>query len=313
MNKKILFAFSLLFLLALSLGCIGGNKNSNNNAQATSGTLNATILINGVQRNNMVLVSEQNAQIGLKLKNNGNEPIENVTGRVLGCLNSSDAFTEEVLPHTQKYLSWDVKAPELGEGEKINCPTTIRICFDYTTKGYTDLVFVPEDYNEAPPSPSHTVSGDYLGINYKFGVARVMKQGDNEMNGEITINNIGDGWVDYINYTNGMSLNTLRKVNITLIGDNIAISKFGGLDQSELSNWLSNDKKTLILTADNTKEGYSYLTKLVQGKSLFLKLNINVTNPDSFQDGTKIYQLRTEINYGYCIDIATLDTTLSGR
>ncbi|MCD6575541.1 MAG: hypothetical protein J7K73_00065 [Nanoarchaeota archaeon] len=312
MNKKALLAFSLLFLLALTFGCIGGKKEEGSGEQGV-GTLNATILVNGVKTNTLNLVSNQNAQIGIKIKNTGVNPIENVTGRILGCLEAEDAYVDEILPNNQRYMSWDVRAPEMGEGERINCPTTIRICFDYNSKGYTDLVFIPGDYNDVPPSPSRYVSSDFLDIAYNFGVDRVIPDSDeNTLSGQIIIKNVGPGWVDYINYSNNLSLNTIRKINITLIGDNIEITKFGGLSKSELGDWLSDDGKSLVITSDNVGE-YKYLLKLIQGKELFLKMNIEPTNPAAFQESTKIYQLRTEINHGYCIDIATLDTTLRGR
>lgn len=311
MDKKILFAFSLLFLLALTFGCIGGSKEKE---KSNLGSINATILINGVESNKMNLVSNQNAQVGVKISNYGTGTIKNVTGKLLGCIGTKDAHADEILPNTQKYISWSVKAPELGQGESINCPTTIRLCFDYTSKGYINLIFLPENYTEAPPVASSTSSGDFLKFSYAFGINRITNEGDNEFSGNIYLKNIGPGWVDYATYSNGLAMNTIKNMTITIQGDNIEIIKFGSLNQSTLhkKGWLTSDNKNLTISAKDIGN-YKYLLKLIQGKELFLKLSMNVTNPTSFQDSTKIYNLRTEANYGYCIDIATIDTTLRGR
>ena len=311
MDRKALFAFFLLFLLVLTFGCIGETKEEKKN---NPGILNATILINGIESNKIDLVSYQNAQVGVKIINHGTEKITNVTGRLLGCLDTNDARVDEILPNTQKYMSWSVKAPELGQGEKINCPTTIRLCFDYTSKGYTDLVFLPENYADVPPVGSSTSAGDFLKFDYAFGTNRVTNEGNNEFSGNIYLRNVGPGWVDYATYSDGLAMNTIKNITITIIGDNIEIIKFGDLNQSTLNNngWLSDDNKNITISTDNIGN-YKYLLKLVQGKELFFKMSMNVTNPSEFQDSTKIYNLKTEANYGYCIDIATIDTTLKGR
>ena len=308
-----LFVFFLLFLLVLSFGCTGGSKEKPH--QQNTGSLNATVLVNGIQSDTLSLVSNQNAQIGVNLKNNGVRTLFNVTGRLLGCLEANDSNISEILPNTKNYLSWDVKAPEMGEGETMNCPTTIRICFNYTSKGYTDIVFVPENYNDIPPASSSTSSSDYFNFNYKFGVNRVINNSnDNTFSGEIYLKNIGPGWVDYVNYSNGLSMNMLRSINLTLIGDNLEIVKFGGLNQSTLQSngWLRNNNKTLNINSSNV-DSYGYLIKLIQGKELFDKMTLNVTNSHAFQDSTYIAGLKTEVNHGYCIDVATLNTQLSGR
>ena len=312
MDKK-LFIFFLLFFLVLSFGCTGGSKEKAK--QQNTGSLNATVLVNGVKSNTLSLVSEQNAQIGVNLKNNGVRPLFNVTGRLLGCLTSKDSSVAEILPNTKNYLSWGIKAPTMGEGESITCPTTIRICFDYISKGYTDIVFVPENYSDVPPSPSSTTSSDYFNFNYKFGVNRVINGGnDNTFSGEIYLKNTGSGWVDYVNYTDGLNINMLRSINLTLIGDNLEIVKFGGLNQSTLKNngWLRNNNKTLYIDSNNVSS-YGYLIKLIQGKELFDKMTLNVTDSNVFQHSTYIAGLRTEVNHGYCVDVATIDTHLNGR
>jgi hypothetical protein len=252
----------------------------------------------------------------VNLKNNGIRTMTNVTGKLLGCLDANDSHVDEILPNTKNYLNWDVKAPEMGEGETMNCPTTLRICFDYISKGYTDLIFLPENYSDVPPSPGSTSSSDYLNFGYKFGVNRVISgSNDNTFSGEIYIRNIGPGWVDYANYSNGLSMNTLRSINLTLVGDNLEIVKFGGLNQPTLHSkgWLTNNNKTLMITTSKNIENYGYLIKLIQGKELFDKITLNVTDSSAFQDNSYIASLKTEVNHGYCIDAATINTRLSGR
>jgi hypothetical protein len=313
--KKTLIAFSLLFLLALSFGCIGENNNAKN--QTTAGALNATVLVNGVETNKMSLVSGQNAQVGVKLLNNADVPLKNVKGRLISCLGVYDSKTNDIPPKSEAYMSWNVKAPSMGESEVITCPTTIRICFETTTKGYTDLVFIPENYTDVPPVAHSTSQGSFLMFIYKFGVARVIGNSENEISGNIYLRNTGNGWVDYITYpeNSGLGLNVIKNMTITLEGDNIEIQKFGSLNQTELldKEWLSSDKKTITITSGDVEGGYSYLLKLIQGKELFQKLTIGITNPKEFQDSTHIYRLKTEANYGYCINVAEIDTTISGR
>jgi len=40
---------------------------------------------------------------------------------------------------------------------------------------------------------------------------------------------------------------------------------------------------------------------------------LNVKNPDAFQDGLNVYTLNSEADYGYCVDVATINVELRGR
>ena len=307
-----IFVFFLMFLVAFSMGCIGGENKQKN----VTNSLNTQVLVNGIQTDKIHLVSGQSVQIGVKIKNEGNSKIENLTGRVLGCLSSGDRLPQkqELTPNSEVYLSWDIKAPQMGEGETINCPTTIRICFETETKGYTDLVFLPEDYSEEPPVAHKESFSDFLKFDYNFGVMRVIdstEEGKNTFSGNIYLTNVGNGWVDYISYKNNLNLNVLKELNVTLVGDNIKFTSFGGVKNIP-NNWISNNGKTLVITPSNVGD-YSYILRLIQGKELFEKVGFETTDSGKFQDSTHIYQLKTSAKYGYCIDVATLDTTLSGR
>ncbi|MCD6546974.1 MAG: hypothetical protein J7K22_00250 [Nanoarchaeota archaeon] len=321
MDKKI-FAFFLLFSLVLFLGCIGGNKEKKTE-EVSTGTLNATILINGKETNNLVLVSGQSAQIGLRLKNVGSRDIFNATGFLIGCLESEETDKYDIAPNGEQFFSWTVRAPVLGTSEIIKCPTTIRICFDSVSKGYTELIFIPETYNDVIPAPNYYSSGDFLKFTYNAGAMRVIC---NKTNGECNVadpsinnmviavytRNIGPGWVDYRKYSNGLAINTLKKLSFNLSGDNVEIIKFGELSKEQLDNWLSDDGKYLEIKASEAGD-YKYLLKLVQGKELYSRIVLNVKNPDAFQDGLNVYTLNSEADYGYCVDVATINVELRGR
>ncbi len=318
MDKKI-FGFFLLFSLVLFLGCIGGGEKPSSEEQVgivNKGTLNATILINGKPGDSITLLSSQSAQIGLTLKNSGLRTLGNVTGMLLGCLESDLDNPGDIEPKSAQYLSWTVTAPLLGTSEIIKCPTSIRICFDYDSSSYTELVFIPEDYREAPPAPNAATASDFFAFSYNFGVIRVLKSGLNEIVGQISIKNVGPGWVDYIRYQGtNLQIYTVKKLTIDISDiDGVEIVRYGELSQDKLieNGWLDDNKKVLTITEENAGN-YLYFLKMIQGKELVPRIVLNITNPELFQDSVNVYTMDVDVEHGYCIDMATINTEMRGR
>lgn len=309
--------FSLIFILGCNFPGGGGGSNvSAATGEVSKGTFNASILVNGMGTSTMSLLSEQSAQIGLQIKNIGSSDLKDVKALLIGCIEgkpNKDNITV-MYPNTADYLSWTVQAPPLSQSEVINCPLTIRICYDKNSSGYTELKFIPDQYTEAPEPANSFSDSDVLSISFNFPVIRVLNTSANDITGSLTITNIGPGWVDYSNYSvyPNLSINTIKSLTINLSANKVAITKLRDISGSDLSKWLSNGGKLLTLTTKNAGSDISLL-KLVQGKELYLPLRLNVTNASIYQSAPKTELLDVTIEHGYCLDIATIQTTLRGR
>ena len=314
MNKNF-FYFLLIFSLILILGCIDGGQQqqptSNESVgQFSKGTFSAKVIVNGQSTNMMTLLSQQSAQIGLQIQNVGGSDIKNVKAILVGCVEGNATKDKaNITAGGQDFFSWTVKAPSLSQSEIINCPTTIRVCYDRISRGYTELKFIPDAYVEAPEAPNSYSDSDVLATTFNIGVIRVLNNGPNEFSGAITISNIGRGWVDYVNYTDSLSINTLRKLAINISSQegslqNVLITKLRDLP--------INPTGTFVLEAASAGTSISLL-KLVQGNELYLPIRLNVTNAAAFQTAPITETLNVEIDHGYCLDLATIQVSLRGR
>jgi hypothetical protein len=332
MNKAF-FAFLILFLLVFVLGCInvggGGGQvgPATSSAKITKGILNATVLINGVETISVPLTSQQIAEIGVKLRNIGSDKITNVTGKMYGCLNDTtdgaNAKSAELRPNEETYLSWRLQAPTMGQSERLTCPVIMRICFDYITDGYTDIVTLPEDYSGVPPIANIYVTKDLLDMTFDIGTLRIINRADaNIVTGNLIISNIGPGWVDYVNYpaNSGLEMNKIRSINLTLASkDNgLFINEINEVKKSTLENagWLTSNGKTIMISSATTRVGntsYDYLLEMIGGKELRWRMTFDVKDPSVYQNETSLETLNVVVDHGYCIDIASIDAVLSGR
>jgi hypothetical protein len=307
--------FSLIFIL----GCIGsGQPTSTVNAssgEVSKGTFSAALLVNGKGTDTLTLLSEQSAQIGLQIQNKGGSDINNVKASLIGCINGVPTKDTNALmsPNSQDYFSWTVQAPTLSQSEIINCPLTIRICYDTTAQGYTDLNFIPDTYTGIPETPGTFSSSAVLGLTFDFPVIRVLTDGSNNVTGSLTITNIGPGWIDYSSYINNLTIYTLRSLAINITADKVKITKLRDLSESELkSGWVSNSGRTLNITTANAGDQISLL-KLIQGNSLYLPIRLTVTDSSIYQSAPKTETLNVFVAHGYCLDLATIQTSLRGR
>jgi hypothetical protein len=308
LNKNF-FYFLIIFSLILILGCIGGGQqqatSNETSGQFSKGTFSAKVIVNGQNTNMMTLLSQQSAQIGLQIQNVGGSDLKNVKAILVGCAEGVvHKDKANITAGGQDFFSWTVTAPSLSQSEIINCPTTIRVCYDRISRGYTELKFIPEDYLDTPEPPNSYSDSDVLATTFNIGVTRVLKNGPNDFSGAITISNIGPGWVDYVTYTEGLSINTLRKLTINISSPNVAITKL----RDEPGNYGS----TFVLDAATAGSKISLL-KLVQGNELYLPIRLNVTNANPYQSAPITETLNVEIDHGYCLDLATIQVTLRGR
>jgi hypothetical protein len=316
---KSLFVFLVPISLILVLGCIFPSGPSTTVDTATGefskGTFGGVLLVNGQGTETVSLLSEQSAQIGLRLRNVGSGEVENINALLVGCLEGQAvrSSTEQLLGGSEDVFSWSVQAPPLSSGEVISCPVFIRVCYDKVSRGTTELRFVPEGYTDIIEPASQFSDSDVLGINFNFGAIRVLSSGRNEVSGAITITNIGAGFVDYTAYPAGsnLAINTLRGVTMNLTAPGVEIVRIRDVTQDKLP--LSSDARTLELTASGASIDTLSLLRLIQGREDFLQVRLNVTDPERYQEGPMTETLDVEVDHGYCIDVATLQATLRGR
>jgi len=318
LNKNF-FYFLLIFSLILILGCIGGGQQqatpNETSGQFSKGTFSAKVIVNGQTTNTMTLLSQQSAQIGLQIQNVGGSDLKNVKAILVGCAEGVvHKDKANITAGAQDFFSWTVTAQSLSQSEIINCPTTIRVCYDRISRGYTELKFIPEDYLDVPEPPNSFSDSDVLATTFNIGVTRVLTNISNDFSSTITISNIGQGWVDYANYTGSLSLNTLRKLTINISSPNVVITKLRdalvpvrNITEISGSNWTA-----VVLNASTAGPDISLL-KLVQGNELYLPIRLNVTNANPYQSAPITETLNVEIDHGYCLDLATIQVTLRGR
>jgi hypothetical protein len=332
MNGKTFFTFLILFSLILVLGCLGGQSGqlsqASTSSQISKGNINASISVNGKPSTEVNLLGEQTAEVSMRIKNSGTVQMKNLETTVVGCLTleSDKPAAEDVPPGSDTYLSWTLKAPEMGQGERINCQVIIRTCYDYTTDGYVEIPVASEDYNEEISAPSAFTRSDVLSVTPQIGILRVVKD-QNTYVSRMTVTNTGPGWIDYLKYIDGKEMYKLEKIDLTVSG-NLRFDSYSGFSAEKLKNahilgdgyWLSADGKTLTIDAVDTQaefdatvtgyENYAYLLKMVSGKELTLNFNLGADKAD-YPDIT-YERLTYTLQHGYCTDIATITAHLSG-
>ncbi len=317
MIKKIFYFFLFFFLIVLAMGCIG-NGNGETTEHAVNG-LSPTILIGGVESNRIELVTGQRTELGLNLKNLGEREIENVNSKLIGCLEVETEFdndTEEIPPGTEYYFNWRVKPMDLGRGERINCDSFFRICFDYTTESYSDVIAIPEGYG-VPPSPFSTTTGEYLNVLYNIEPTRIIDGEENRIVGEIIIRNVGTGAIDYVDYIDNPSRNILRTIEIELEGlEGAKIVRLGGDPIENIE-----DDDGIQILEDGTKIIIDYngldnvhLLRTIRGHEIRNRIEIKIPEDYSceYQESLNIGELRLRVNNGYCIDTSPISVTMRG-
>lgn len=351
MNKKILCFFLFFFFVALIMGCIGNGGRETDDETIQDG-LSTQILINGVQTKRVSLVSGQSAELGLNIKNMGENPVENVNVKLVGWLGeqSESETAEEIIPGMEYFLRWSIRSPELSRGERINHRAFIRMCFDYTTESYSDIVVIPEDYG-APPVPQSRTSSDYLNVLYNIGATRAIRDRENKIVGQVIIRNKGSGWIDYPTYEGNLQRDLLKEIKIEIEGlEGAEITGYGGvsrdflqrirLDSEELEGDYNFgvtdtiifqdmlpvinggggvgegvgriDYETIVINYEDLEPAELYLLRVIRGQELTSRIEITLPGLDLYQDSVMIGRMHVSIEHGYCMDIATLDVTLTG-
>ena len=314
MKKNLFYFFFILFFIVLSLGCIETDEKEDE--EIVTDGISSSILINGVQSRNIDLISEQRAEVGVRVKNFGDKPIENVTVKLIGYLNIENHIsneTDRIFPNTEHYFNWLISAPRMRVGERISTMAYFRICFDYDTISYSDVITIPEAYG-APPTPYTVTESDYLDVLYNIPATRMIEgKEDNRIVGEIIIRNIGEGDVDYPVYIDNPSRNILRTIEVNVIGlENATIGRFGGERISSLEEdggvEIINDTK-LIISHTTDK---AHLLRVIRGQELRTRIEITIPDSEEYQKTTTIGGLEIDINHGYCINTPTISMNLRG-
>lgn len=302
MDKKFFCFFLFFFFIVLTMGCIDIGNGEEVEEKEMIGEISSTILIDGVERNTLDLISGQGAEIGLNIKNHGTKSIENVTIRMVGYLKEdySNNETDEIFPNTEYYFNWGVIAPELGSGERISSPVFFRVCFDSNTVSYSDVITIPEGHG-SPPTPYSTTSSDYLTVLYNIPPTRIISGRENRIVGEIIIRNIGSGSIDYEIYRDGLTRNTLRDITVEL----------KGLPGAEIARYSGREIGDTIVSLDSRDEDINLL-RLIRGHELRARIEITIPDLDEYQRTTQIGGLELDINHGYCIDTPSITLNLRG-
>ncbi len=313
MKKKLVCFFLFFFFIVLTMGCIG---NGENDVEKREKELITTILINGRESNSLEFVSGQSAEIGLNVKNFGTEPIENVTVRMIGCLDDEaiNNQSSEILPNIEHYFNWRVEAIDMGRGERIDCSSFLRVCFDYNTLSKSDVIVIPEDHG-TPQSPYSITTGDYLDVIYNIGVTRFIRNRKNEIVGNIIIRKMGPGSVDYPEYIDNPSRNILREIKIEIRDiDGAVIEDYGELKGERLEPIRESDTNLIINYQNDVVRNNLYLLRLIGGNELRSRIVISIPEEysDLYQDRMNIGSIELDINYGYCIDTTPIYVTMRG-
>ncbi|MDD5181862.1 MAG: hypothetical protein PHC66_01675 [Candidatus Nanoarchaeia archaeon] len=213
----------MVFILGCSSFGGDGLSKQTTAAKFSKGVFNSTILINGAEKTELTLTNRQPAEIGLFVKNQGPNDINNVNIRAIGCvdIDSSQSTKSVVQKGTTDYFSWSIRAPELGTSESFSCPLILRACFEETSNGYMELVVVNETYSEAPSTPNFYYKSGIFTIEPNFGAFRIindLKSDPDVLYGTLKIKNTGSGWIDYLNQTeeSDLEINKIKKINMTI-------------------------------------------------------------------------------------------------
>lgn len=335
------FFLILIFIVTLVLGCSsfggGGLAETTRSAHFAKGILNSTIVINGKETTGLSLTSRQPAEIGIYLKNSGPNDITNLNIRAIGCVefdspNINGLNSLAVLSKDEtNYLSWSVKAPELGSGESFTCPLIFRACFEETSHGYMDVTILPQDYSDAPAESNFYYKSGIFQTEPNFGVLRTINEADgsfvpenNVLYGTLKIKNIGKGWVDYIGQSadSELGLYKIKTINVTLDPESkLNIYSVGELTASFLAPQYKNGcepvinglHNKLVLTSGCTNLGntrFDYLLKLISGEELDLRLGFD---PTEYYTEQTYERINYDIESGYCVDLASIDVKLSSK
>jgi hypothetical protein len=229
------------------MGCTGGG-NGNLSEQTASakfskGIFNSTIKINGAEKTAITLGSKQPAEIGLVVKNEGPNDVSNMTFRAIGCVdydNPINGIVNRTLlaKGVTDYISWSVRAPELGTSESFSCPLIIRTCFNEISKGYFEIDVLPENYTNVPGTANSYYQSGLFKTASDFGVLRIINGSSNIYYGTLRLNNSGSGWIDYINQSpeSNLGADKIRSIKMDITGNTgIDFYKIGDYQVSEAS------------------------------------------------------------------------------
>jgi len=255
MNRKTFFPFFLIILVSLvvftlgcgSMGSGDGLSEQTSAAKFSKGIFNTTIHINGAEKTDLTLTSRQPAEVGVTIKNQGPDDINNLNIRAIGCVDVEQSpAVENLQKGTTNYLSWTIRAPELGSSENFGCPLILRACFEETSNGYIEVTALPEDYSEVPSAPNYYYKSGIFATEPNFGTIRTISEpnggafipDDNVFYGTLKINNIGSGWVDYIGQSaeSELGIYKINKINMSLSPDSkLAFYKIGDSLTNDIS------------------------------------------------------------------------------
>ena len=320
MKRKTFFLFLSLIFIVFSFGCVS-NGGSQEEAEASyvvaKFPINGTILINGNPGSSASLVSGEPLEISLKFKNSGDQTMYDLTGISTGCLEevSKSAAADLLEPNAQQFFSWSFKALDLQSSSKISCPQALRLCYETEADGVVQIVLVPENWNSEFPIPSSTYTSDVLSLGFQLGAVRVLKEGDNNFTGKLIIMNVGPGWVDYANYSKygaradgspALGINLLKNLTLKIATED------SGIVIKKVFDEPVNEKETVIDTTQIGKDK-EYLLRLIQGRELDIPIKFEVKDPSKYQSTPVIETLQIEIHHGYCIDVGSVDITMTGR
>ena len=231
MNRKTFFPFFLIlvFIVLFILGCtsFGGQGDlttQSSSAKFSKGIFNTSILVNGASKTELSLTSKQPAEIGITLKNEGPNDINNIKIRAIGCVENvapSNGIVDKdsLTKGATDYFSWTVRAPEMGSSESFSCPLILRACFEETSSGYMELVVVNETYSVAPSTPNFFYQSGIFTTEPNFGVFRIINDKEPDvLYGSFKINNKGFGWIDYLNQTqeSDLEINKIKRISMSI-------------------------------------------------------------------------------------------------
>ena len=224
-----LFPFFIVVILLFSFGCVGNNT-QNQNAETKSvntlGILQYEYSLNGKNVTSIHLLNGEQIQVGIKITNLGKHPINNVTLKLISCIDpaASNNYYNQILPQSSSYFSFTLVNNLSLASQEIKCPSTARVYFDYYTQSYHDIAVLGSSYSNQPPASHTYTDSELLSIKYELPSAFKIIDNNKIISGRIVITNIGNGFVDYPTF--GKS-NQLKEIDIRL-PNNFTLLEVGG-------------------------------------------------------------------------------------
>ncbi len=317
MKLNYLIPFFIIVILLFSFGCM--NKKTNEvkeSTTSTAGIISYQYSLNGKNSTVLRLYHGEQAEVSVKIKNMGQHSIENVTLKLISCLDptsvspNTDPQYSEIMPNSEGYFSFTLYNDISLASQEIKCPSIVRVFFDYTTDSYHDIAIMNKNYSGAQPKSLSYSDNELLSVNYELPSA--FRLIDSKIiSGRVIIKNLGTGLVDYPNVGH---TNEIKEIDIRVPSD-MKLIEIGGYKVSKMDVKLEekNGYRTYkIVSSKLTQDQRDVITRLAVGAGntgsayIPIKFEYDGGTPEDY----KIERIYVKLYYGYSYDLFKFNLVL---